>query len=278
MEWFLPDASMPVRQGDIVMSRDPKTGDLDEACLVITADCDISKGKFGRQLACLRVLPYKNYVAHVWAWRKLDKAIREERKKLRAQIAKWHTAALGQESTLTEDAAWTWLARSEPEAICDNLAFPDDGKRKKFIAALHRYRNAFNELNRDTAPLTKFVALKSSIEQLDPQECKRQTLEAAQKEKLPEDVFLLPALPLAADTPAVVMLREIVGVSSESVCFRSSDADGVDKFLRIGRLHPTYKYAVSQAFGALYSRIGLPDEYEQRCKDVVDDLISMGWE
>lgn len=89
VEWFLPEPDVPVRQGDILVSRDPQTGTLDEVCLVITADCDISKGKFGRQLACLRVLTVKDYVTHIWAKRKLDKLIREEAKKLRAQLAKW---------------------------------------------------------------------------------------------------------------------------------------------------------------------------------------------
>ncbi len=84
MEWFLPEPDVPVRQGDVLVSRDPQTGSLDEVCLVITADCDISKGKFGRQLACLRVLTVKDYVAHIWAKRKLDKLIKEEAKKLRA--------------------------------------------------------------------------------------------------------------------------------------------------------------------------------------------------
>lgn len=278
MEWFLPEASVPLRQGDVLMSRDPRTGAVDELCLVITADCDISKGKFGRQLACLRVLTFKTYVAQVWARRKLDKAIGDERKKLRGQIARWHTAALGRESTLTEAAALTWLARSEPATICESLAVPDDGTRKKFIATLQCYRLAFDELNRDTDPLTKLIAFRSSIDRIDPTQCKAQTLQRVQQESLPEDAFLLPALPLAIDTPCVVMLREIVGVSSESVCFRSTDADDVDKFLRIGRLQPTYKYAVSQAFGMLYSRIGLPEEYEQRCKDVVNGLTSIDWE
>ena len=56
------------------------------------------------------------------------------------------------------------------------------------------------------------------------------------------------------------MLREIVGVSNDAVCFRATDATTTDSFLRVCRLQPTYKYAVSQAFGILYSRIGLPDE------------------
>lgn len=278
MEWFLPEPEVPVRQGDVLVSRDPQTGNLDEVCLVITADCDISKGKFGRQLACLRVLTVKDYVAHIWAKRKLDKLIKEEAKKLRAQLAKWQSLATGQESTLTEEAARIWLARAEPYAICDLLGVPDDGSRKKLLGVLGGYREAFGGLDGPRDHLTALVAFKSTLGHIEPKTCRQQTLQQAQQEPLPEDVFLLPELPLAADTPCVVMLREIVGVASDAVCFRATDATSSDKFLRVCRLEPTYKYAVSQAFGILYSRIGLPDEYERRCKDVVSGIASFEWE
>lgn len=278
MEWFLPEPSVPVRQGDVLVSRDPQSGALDEVCLVITADCDISKGKFGRQLACLRVLTVKDYVAKIWAQRKLDKLTKEETKKLRAQLAKWHSMATGKESTLSEMAARTWIARVEPPAICDALAVPDDGSRKKFLSVLGSYRDAFGGLDGAGDPLTKLVTFKSTLGRTDLNTCRLQTLQQAQQEPLPEDVFLLPALPLAADTPCVVMLREIVGVSSDAVCFRATDATSSDSFLRVCRLQPTYKYAVSQAFGILYSRIGLPDEYENRCREVVAGIASFEWE
>lgn len=277
MEWFLPEPSVPIRQGDILVSRDPKSGVLDEVCLVITADCDISKGKFGRQLACLRVLTIKDYVAHIWAKRKLEKLIKEEVKKLRAQLARWQSLATGQESTLTEDAARIWIARAEPPAICDALDVPDDGSRKKLLRALESSREAYGSLDGVGDPLTKLVTFKAALGRIDSKTCRQQTLQQAQQEPLPEDVFLLPALPLAADTPCVVMLREIVGVSNDAVCFRATDATSSDSFLRVCRLEPTYKYAVSQAFGILYSRIGLPDEYERRCKDVVSGIASFDW-
>lgn len=278
MEWFLPEPDVPIRQGDVLISRDPRTGILDEVCLVITADCDISKGKFGRQLACLRVLTVKDYVAHIWAKRKLDKLIKEETKKLRAQLAKWHSLATGQESTLTEEAAKIWISRAEPSAICDALNVPDDGSRKKLLSILANYREAFQGLTHQGSPLTTLVSLKATLERTDSKVYRQKTLQQAQQEPLPEDVFLLPELPLAADTPCVVMLREIVGVSSDSVCFRATDATSPENFLRVCRLQPTYKYAVSQAFGILYSRIGLPDEYENRCKDAVSGIASLEWD
>jgi hypothetical protein len=278
VEWFLPEPGVPIRQGDILVSRDPYSGVIDEVCLVITADCDISKGKFGQQLACLRVITVKDYVAQIWAKRKLDKLIKDEAKKLREQLAKWQSQVTGKQSTLTEDAARIWIARTEPPAICDALGVPDDGSRKKLLKVLAKYRDAFGGLDSPGDPLTMFVTFKSKIDETDSKTCRQKTLQQAQQESLPEDVFLLPILPLATDTPCVVMLREIVGVSNDLVCFRATDATSSDHFLRVCRLEPTYKYAVSQAFGILYSRIGMPDEYERRCKNVVTGIAFFEWE
>lgn len=277
MEWFLPDPSVDVRQGDLLLSRDPKTGKVEEVCVVITADCDISKGKFGRQLACLRIVRHSDYLRNVWASRKLDKVVKDERKKLRGQLAKWHTAKIGHESTLTEETALAWVRRSDPDAICQALGVVDSDK-KKLIAALNAFSKGFGELDKIADPMSMYSSFRAAISGTELVEARRQALQQAKQESLPEDAFLLTGLPLARETPCVVMLREVVGISYEAVCYRTADADTADTFLRIGRLEPTFKYAVSQAFGSLYSKIGLPVEYEQRCKDVVASVDNYDWE
>lgn len=277
MEWFLPDPTVDVRQGDLLLSRDPRTGIVEEICVVITADCDISKGKFGRQLACLRVLTHANYLRHVWAARKLDKAVKDERKRLRDQLAKWHTAKIANESKLTEEAALTWVRRSDAETICQALGV-EEREKKKLISTLNAFSRAFGELEKIVDPMAMYSAFRAAIAGTSFVDARRQALKQAKQESLPEDVFLLPELPLAKETPCVVMLREVVGISYEAVSYRAADADTAEKFLRIGRLEPTFKYAVSQAFGSLYSKIGLPAEYERRCKDVVASVENYDWE
>ncbi len=277
MEWFLPDPSVDVRQGDLLLSRDPRTGRVEEICVVITADCDISKGKFGRQLACLRILTHSDYLRHVWAARKLDKAVKDERKKLRSQLAKWHTAKIGHESTLTEETALAWVRRSSPEDICQTLNVVDKEK-KKLVAALTSYKRAFCELEKIVDPMAIYSSFRAAVSGTKLVDAKCQALQQAKQEALPDDAFLLPSLPLAKETPCVVMLREVVGIPYDSVCYRTADTDTADKFLRIGRLEPTFKYAVSQAFGSMYSKIGLPAEYERRCKEVVTSIDKYLWE
>lgn len=280
-EWFVPDSSVEVRQGDLLVSRSLQTGKVDELCLVITADCDISKGKFGRQLACLRVLPIDRYVRTIWAAKKLEKMQVNERIKLRGQVAKWHTQSLGTESSITADAAADWVKREEPEAICDGLQIPEK-ERKKFTASVKAFRSAIIALEAHASrdKLTQFVAYRGAVLGRDVAQSWQEVLLDAQKESdaLPEDAFLLTSLPQVSEDGAVVLLREIVGIPYEAVCYRVTDAVAETSMLRVGRLHPTFKYAVSQAFGALYSKIGLPPTYEKRCKDVTLNLTSIKWE
>lgn len=277
-EWSIPDASIPVRQGDLLISRDPHAGQIDEICLVITADCDISKGKFGRQLACLRVMPLSDYVRTVWAARKLEKIIEIETEKLRAQLNKWNALRIGGESNLSAEAVTAWIGRESPEMICAALAIPEADQRKA-CTSISVFRSAIAALNdcKSDDKLRQYAMFRSVIQSKGPEVCWKDALQQAQNDKLPEDVFLLSGLPQVIVGPAVILLRELVGVSADAVCYRATDASTTSEFLRVGRLAPTFKYAVSQAFGSLYSRIGLPDDYERRCKAVMEQLTEIEW-
>lgn len=279
-EWHVPDPSIPVRQGDLLICRNPHKGIVQEICLVITADCDISKGKFGRQLACLHVIPFVDYLRTVWAEKKLRKATKDGTETVRSQIATWHSKSIGADSSLSAEAVTAWVRRAEPDTICSELNIPDPDA-KKVRKSLAAFRAALSILDSDTAAdkLTQLIKFRSAIQGKDVQTCRQEALhQAKQEQPLPEDVFLLPSLPQLDLGSAVVLLREIVSVKHESVCYRAPDACTDDMFLRVGRLEPTFKYAVSQAFGALYSRIGLPDDYERRCKEVIHQINDLSLE
>lgn len=278
-EWEIPDPSLPVRQGDLLISRDPKTREVQEMCIVLTADCDISKGKFGRQLACLRVQSLEAYIRTIWAGARLQKAKLNEAQKLRDQLAKWHSKMQGSPSQLTVDAALKWIAREEPDKLCDILNVPLEDRRK-FTVVLQRARNSFSLLENDgnLSPIAAYAKFLAASREQDVIECRQEILRQAQNSELPEDVFLLSCLPQISSVGAVILLRDIVGISDSSVCFRAPDAISEEMFLRIGRLRPTFKYAVTQSFGNLYSKIGLPPDYEARCKEAIDTIKEIEWE
>ncbi len=272
-EWQIPDPSMPVRQGDLLICRDPHTGLVEEICIVITADCDISKGKFGRQLACLRVISFVDYLRTIWADRKLCRAVDTETEKIRIQLAKWHSRRIGVDSNLSASAATAWVQRAEPEAICAELEIPEpDIKKVKATLTAFKAGLALLQGDKSTDKFKCLVEFRSGTQGKNLQNCRQELIKQAQTDLLPDDVFLLPNLPQIDCGSAVVLLREIVSVPHETVCYRTVDASTNEMFLRIGRLEPTFKYAVSHAFGSLYSRIGLPVEYERQCKEAIEQI------
>ena len=157
-----------------------------------------------------------------------------------------------------------WASRSDPDLICAELDIPEkeSKKVKKNLSAFKSALTALDKVEHDS--FQRLVEFRSALDGMDCKTHREALLAQAKDEQLPEDVFLLPNLPQLEVQPAVILMREILAIPFASVCFRSLDAVTADMFLRVGTLVPTIKYAVSQSFGALYSRIGLPKEYETR--------------
>ncbi len=279
VEWFIPDPTSPVRQGDVLINRLPGADRIEETCIVITADCDISKGKFGRHLACLRVVRLHDYIKTNWASKKLAKARKDETEKVRSQVAKWHTKILDSESKLTPDGTVSWIRRENPVDLCNALCVPDN-EREKFVTCIKALRDALIAVDKvaHREELAQLVQFRAVIQNFPIEQVYQKTLQQAQQEPLPDDTFLLPGLPQLEDIPVVVLLREIVGVPHEAVHYRATDAWADGSFLRIGRLQPMFKYAVSQDFGTLYARIGLSQDYETRCRCAIDNISTLPWD
>ena len=255
------------------------TGQIDAILLIITADCDINKSKFGTHLACLQVLSYQRYVSSVWAARKLARALATQVGQLQEQMNKWNKLRIGAPSSLSPDVVEEWVRRAEPHSIAKDLRVPESDA-PKFTNSLQTFRDALQalEANKSSGHLAQYASFRSVITGVPAAECLQQAIQKAIAEPLPEDVFFLPALPQLDTRPALVLLRDLVAVPARNICFRTLDATSTDMFLRLGRLQPTLKYAISQAFGTLYSRIGLPKPFEDRCKAALEQTINLDWE
>ena len=279
-EWISHGPDEPVQQGDLLLSRDPMTGYIGDICIVITADCDITNKKFGKQLACLRVTSLRDYLRTDWAGRKLRRSIDSETEKIRMQLNKWNSERDSKAGPFSPEAITNWVKRCEPDQICQDLMIPETAV-DKVRTNLARFRSAFVGVVSDGSPdnLASLVLFRSKASERSHEDCLTEILRQAQTDMLPDDVFLLPTLPQLQDYgPAVVRLRELIGIPFGSVCLRTCDAISNEYFLRIGRPNPIIKYAVSQAFGILYTRIGLPETYESQRKAAIEQINSFEWE
>jgi peptidyl-tRNA hydrolase len=277
MEWFTPDATLDVRQGDLLISKDPRTGGVDKLTIVITADCDISKGKFGSHLAGLKVIFFDEYIKSIWSSRKLEKLVRDEKSNLHKKICKHHSELLGSPSALTDEGVITWLLRDSPEKIAEALKVPE-GQLKKFLVYVANYSNAFRSLLLDyESTLSKYVSFFSALNARDSSSVLNSLVSQAQSETLPDDIFFLPCVADVAEKGAVVLLREVVAVPYTAIRYRLSEVSQQEQYLRSSRLKPEIKYALSQAFGNLYSKIGLSADYESRRKSAIAQVSSFQW-
>ena len=134
-------------------------------------------------------------------------------------------------------------------------------------------------LSAENEGMSKFSALVSSTAVKKSQEeesCRKhliQDFRDAVMKSLPQDAFLVPDLVRIPEAegviqePFVVLLRFpfsllIGSLSCTAPEYKRQEMGG----LRIGRFAPVIKYAISQQFGMLYARIGLPSSYENNQK------------
>jgi hypothetical protein len=80
--------------------------------------------------------------------------------------------------------------------------------------------------------------------------------------------FYFNYLPDSARIGNIILLRQMSVIETNRVAknrteFKIAGAD-VSAF-RVGRFRPEFKHAITQSFASLFSRIGLPEEFESEC-------------
>jgi hypothetical protein len=221
----------------------------------------------------LRIISLQEYLRHYWAQRKLRRLIEAEANKVHELINSWHFKKRAEANPISLETVFSWIRDCSSDVICRDLAIPAE-QAKKMSECLNRFRAILEALDKSATadPFSTLVAARTVATGKTDAACRDDAIKQAKNEPLPDDVFLLPSLPQLDIGPTVVLLRDIVAIPVAMVRYTTADARTGDHFLRIGTLQPTFKYAMSQAFGNLYARIGLPEEYEKRCKLVMDDL------
>lgn len=278
-EWIIPDPDMPIRQGDIIIQRDTKDHKIKETAIILTADCDISNKKFGHHLICLRIVPYQVYLQTTHAERKLKKALEAETNRIKEQMNRWNSQRIGGASNLSADAVIRWVRNRQVCEICQELNIPNEDK-ERFSLNVSLYQRAVRAMdeNGNANGFTRLVAFKSVLHKKQRDECIADFIKQAQQEEVANDIFLLTSIPPINGGTSAILLREIISIPFNNIFHRAFDATTNEHFIRVGQLTPTFKYAVSQLFGALYARIGLPSEHETRKAEAIDALCGLDWD
>lgn len=273
----------PLRQGDIVAAHPKTDGWLNpwtRMGVILTADCDIDKGKSGPGLVYLPIVSHRTYLADIWLpdeaselAAKARASINKQLGSLDAKLADRHIDAWGRSGGIEK------IAQELGDRINGKADSPGLSKVNSRILKLWEAVNSFSTLSQRVNPtqtdqldvlIKNLVESKRVLESstVDPNYLGRQAVQAALESAqsrldmwlISELIGLDPDMMQNADYGYVVSLRSfsLIPISSievDKVKWFSSP----EKYLRICRLRGIYKTDLLQHFANMFTRVGLED-------------------
>jgi hypothetical protein len=270
-DYLVPVGDDEIRQGDLIR-RFAGSRPEGEWGFVLTADCDIAQGKAGDRYTFVEVVPAGTYLEEVWAPAQLKRFIGRQAKVAAEQLGgvmKRSNLELG----ITADVLLAWLEEKTPaeiEKVVNRTGKPLDQKLVASLAALHVALGRGEEV----AAMERFRRARALMGE-DRERTRRAVREAFEGERGFPDFFLLPELPDATGYGFVVLLRAIRSLRADDLFTTEVDAriaGRPDAFHRIGRMTDGVRFAITQKLTFLFSRIGLPSDYEEACQLAVELL------
>ncbi|PMY56165.1 MULTISPECIES: hypothetical protein [Pseudomonas] len=246
---------LPIRQGDIIKKKS-RAGDT--YGLVITADCDIAKGKHKNHYTWIEIIPTQVYMDTRWALEEIERIrVKQIRPVLEFVNKKLKARALSQ---VSEAKLLDWISEVGVDGFISKLMSEEcsadirDKIEGLFIISTQSEVSALEKIQ-SAAPLFNL-----STDKL---------IEDARKHLIKDDgfpdFFFLPRLPDELTNGCVALLRHIYSVQDEDIYTCEANARIEDKpnsFFRVCRLIDRVKYSVVQKTTFLFSRIGMTSEFE----------------
>lgn len=266
-ECEIPSSEEPIRQGDIFSWRDSSSSDLvSKTAVVLTADCDIAWGKSADFYSIAPVVPLKEYISRVWAEKKLQKFRIHHLRKISDLIHAERVRKDASSMKLSQSAVERWVEYDTAEAILGALGVSEGKESTELNKAIAIGKACLASSGDNDTPLNGLANIAAMEANSSPQKELLKLTKAAQGELVrpPHDLFLISDIPGQRDIGYVVLLRLMTTVAIKNLT-ASTGAWRADRALglRVGRLKATYKYALTQQLGILFSRIGMPEEYEE---------------
>lgn len=266
------DAALPVRQGDVLkrVRGDGKSN----LVIVVTADCDIANGKYGEAgLACVQLDLLAEHVLGEHARGLAQATLKKRFEKAAEWVNKRWREKSADNSDLSAEHVQAWILASKPEEIEAELNLPVDDPKSFIKRECVALKAAKNFIDAPTDRYSGIDALCALQAQTPTRSAQLKTVFGTLNSKeLPLDLFYISSVPDVQGLGFVAKLRALTFIPFEC-SFTSLDAakDVDNSFVRVGRLAPTFRHALSQQFGMLFARIGMPKQFE------VDRDAAFGW-
>lgn len=266
------DEPGPVEQADVFRALSGR----DIVGLVVTADCDLARGKTWGTLHWVPVVSARSYALSSFGVDTLLKSVATEQEAL---IAAANQLALAPSEPALEDA----LSAGSVDALVELLGSLQGFSReriqllvdmKELLATLPARHSQWNE---QTIANVEAMLVRGAVQRGSSRKKLAERL-ASRLSSPAGDVFLIPQAFAGVAQPAVVLLRflqtcELVDVAPTIGVARTRGAP----YYRVARMLPPYRYDLTRRFAAVFADIGLPDEYDTERKKVAANL-KLSWE
>ncbi|QBJ14614.1 hypothetical protein EYD00_13920 [Agrobacterium sp. 33MFTa1.1] len=258
-----------LQQGEVFEWVGETTGDpWQRYGIIITADCDLHRRKHGGYISYLPALTTRDFIWTFWRPAILEPELDRRLAKCAVRVNKWLSKNRSKSTEISKDALEAWVKRTQPEEILDQMGCGDKGQRADLlnvIRPVHEIRECLNENKPDLAKFTAIFRLVNPAAENNPAVMHKAFQDTISG--LPGDIFYIPGLPLEKHDGLFVMLRHMRQCREDDIAKKPDDIrfEGATA-KRIARVSATFRYAISQNFGKVFSDIGLPEDHEVRRK------------
>ncbi|WP_018096620.1 hypothetical protein [Sinorhizobium meliloti] len=270
----------PLRQGDIFLwVGHNNVQPWSNYGVVVTADCDLEQNKTHGRLSYIPAVTMDHYIWMYWVPSKFDSTLKDLATKASTRISRIIKKVDEAHAGVSVEAILSWIRRSDPFAIIQELRIEDKGQRENVEELLSNVKQIDSLLaskQPDMLRLKKCFGIKSNKFGVDLDEELIKQLQNSIS-NLPGDVFFLSGIPSGDEHALFLMLRHIsqcditdIGVNQESVKW------GGAKAKRVARIAPPYRYAITQNLARVFSDIGLPGDYSERRKASTSRFVLAG--
>lgn len=245
------ESDSTLSQGDVIVWEEPQDFQS-KAAVVVTADCDLARGKHWGRITVVPLVQIEHYLEDVYLPKQL--ALTEERLVVVFTKAVQQAVNGGTEPP-SKDALESLVSL---EVLPSPL---DASNQAKHAHTLLRHARGL------TKSMTYADALDQALCLCSP------GVKALSHAKIgtflnspPGDCMVMPQLPGLSPGLHVAFLRAMREVRDADIATKTSEV-APNRARRIGRLVPVLRYRLTQMLAQVFSDIGLPDSYEARLRD-----------
>ena len=284
------DSKAPLRQGDVFVATvdaEPRT-----IGIVVTSDCDIAQNKAWRSLTWVPVVSASSYAASCWTFDEVGRLAKALGQDLLGAARK--SREKRELPPLSDEALTHWLRELSEESLLAPFGCEDDAPAQHRVreeygpkaAALRTAREALEvapprHQEWSATSIEAVLAAVHALKRAKSPTYQPDSLAAGVSNALhshPGDVFLLYGIPGCDADGYVALLRFVREVADDEIALQAGEAlERGRRYYRVGALLSPYRYDLTRRLGAVFSDIGLPQQYADHkrtsAKRVAESLV-----